>query len=55
LAGGFSSTRRSVRTGRAARELLRQVDHLELNGEVVENPNAFVFAMRAAPLKLTLT
>ncbi|MFN3215498.1 MAG: cytochrome P450 [Acidimicrobiales bacterium] len=34
-------------------ELLRRVDHLELAGEVVEQPNAFVFGMRAAPLKLT--
>lgn len=34
-------------------ELLRRVDHLELAGEVVEQPNAFVFGMRSAPLKLT--
>lgn len=34
-------------------ELLARVDHLELAGEVVEQPNAFVFGMRAAPLKLT--
>lgn len=34
-------------------ELLRRVDSLELAGEVVEQPNAFVFGMRAAPLALT--
>ena len=34
-------------------ELLRRVDSLELAGEVVEQPNAFVYGMRAAPMKLT--
>lgn len=33
-------------------ELLARVDHLQLTGEVVEQPNAIVFGKRAAPLKL---